>query len=630
MQGCALSAILLNAPKLQANWHDCSAWHILDTRFGAGLDFLTVWQAWRCDTARPSRLHYVALTDNPVTLAELLACAVGDAGKQALVSDLAVHWFGLTPGFHRFSFDDERVLLTLCVGELSPMLRQQQFLADAIHLKPGLDERPWDIWVVKSLVRCCRRGTRLVGTDLRSGLRSHLTQCGFEFDLRQDHDSALSANSDRDSAPVVEGQFNPHWVVKHSRSGPAAPRPSPHHLQTSGTCTVIGAGLAGAGVAAALARRDWQVQVLDAGQAPASGASGLPVGLIVPHVSVDDCTLSRLSRGGVRLMLQQAQRLLIQGQDWDATGTLERRFNSTAGIAWNRTQAEMAWSRLATQEPLAADWLRAAGHSEAELDQALWHTQAAWLKPAQLVQAWLAQPGITFRGKTTVAGLRREGKAWATLDAAGQVLTRTDRVVVANAMGALPLMASLQEQDLAMAPLPALQGVRGQLSWGLRAGLPDHVMPPFPVNGSGSLVPQVPSAAGPAWFAGANYQPETQALCSLAANHSENLARLANLLPLLGEALTPRFAQGSVNSWENTRCVTTDRLPLVGPLTAITADEVQSSVWLCVGMGSRGLTFSALCAELLAAQWHGEPLPIEASLATALGAQRHAERFLKK
>jgi glycine/D-amino acid oxidase-like deaminating enzyme len=32
-------------------------------------------------------------------------------------------------------------------------------------------------------------------------------------------------------------------------------------------------------------------------------------------------------------------------------------------------------------------------------------------------------------------------------------------------------------------------------------------------------------------------------------------------------------------------------------------------------MGSRGLTFAALCAELLAARLHAEPLPVELRLA---------------
>ena len=37
-----------------------------------------------------------------------------------------------------------------------------------------------------------------------------------------------------------------------------------------------------------------------------------------------------------------------------------------------------------------------------------------------------------------------------------------------------------------------------------------------------------------------------------------------------------------------------------------------------------GLSFAALCAELLAAQWHGEPLPLAATLAKALGTERAA------
>jgi len=596
----SVSTILQNARGLLSGWRDGPAWRILDTRFGTGLDFLTTWQAWRRDALGPRLLHYVALTDRPADLGELLAWAAPDAELSGLAGELAGHWTGLLPGFHRFSLDEGHVLLTLCVGELAPMLRQQQFLADAVYLKPDLEGRLWDRWAVKALARCCRRGTRLVGVALSNSLRGHLAQSGFELELGQDQDGVLSHMSVTHLASNVVGQFNPHWVIKNSRSSLYAPGHPPPYFQTPGTCTVIGAGLAGAGVAAALARRGWQVQVLDTAPAPASGASGLPAGLVVPHVSADDCTLSRLSRSGVRLMLQQAKSLLNEGQDWAATGTLERRVAAAAGDA------------------------------DVQTHPALWHAQAAWLKPEQLVRAWLAQPGVTFKGSSAVAGLRREGQVWDVLDAAGQVLARADRVVIANAMGAAPLMASLSDHYLAIAPLPALQGVRGQVSWGLHAGLADEAFPPFPVNGSGSVIPHVPSAEGPAWYVGANYQPETQTPSSPAENHRANLGRASELLPHLGAALSQRFPNGEVNSRQNTRCVTTDRLPWVGPLTAPAADETQSSVWLCVGMGSRGLTFSALCAELLAAQWHGEPLPIEASLATALDARRHAKPWRQK
>ncbi len=598
---------------------------VLDTNFGTGLDFLTTWQAWRRDTSRPPMLHYVALTHCPTTLAELLACGKAQEDFTELVDELAMQWFGLVPGFHRLSLDGGRVLLTLCVGELTPMLRQQQFVADVVFIKTELSERHWDLWAVKALIRCCRRGTELIGTGLSSSLRSNLVQCGFALDMSPGQKALHGLQGDSDKTRTIRGQFNPHWVIKQNRSARFTQSETPNNFLAPGTCTVVGAGLAGAGVAASLARRGWQVTVLDAAATPAAGASGLPVGLMVPHVSSDDCTLSRLSRSGIRLTSQEAQKLLKKGVNWDACGTLERRFDGATGLTPNRTEGQDAWSYLASLEPKASEWLSAVHNDSVDDQTAIWHAKAGWLKPAELVAAWLAQPGITFRGKANVSDLYRDGKVWSVLDAQGHVLSQSDRVVIANAMGAVPLMASLQKSKLATQSLSTLRGIRGQLSWGLHEGLPDDVFPPFPVNGSGSLVPQVPGASGSAWFAGANYQADAQAPSLPSENHTENLSRLTKLLPQLGVALGPRFAQGEVNSWENTRCVTVDRMPLVGPLMTVVGDETQSSVWLCVGMGSRGITFSTLCAELLAAQWHGEPLPIEAGLADALDSRRHAQ-----
>ena len=61
------------------------------------------------------------------------------------------------------------------------------------------------------------------------------------------------------------------------------------------------------------------------------------------------------------------------------------------------------------------------------------------------------------------------------------------------------------------------------------------------------------------------------------------------------------------------RCVTADRMPLLGPVSPDAQD-----VWTCAGFGSRGLSLVAVCAELLAAQWAGEPWPLESGLAQGL------------
>lgn len=559
-------------------WQGLTCWRILDTQFEHGRRFFETWQAWRVDPQRSRLLHYVALTQAPPTVPDLLSVAASEPTLAHLAQELAGQCSGLLPGCHRFLLDQGQVVLTLCVGDTLNLLRQQQFEADVVGLSLH-DADAGSLWTIKALGRCCRRGTRLTvrapnGRAL-SDVGHHLSQCGFALETPE-------ATTASPAPATLRASFNPHWALKHSRQTA---------METAlpiTSCAVIGAGLAGASVAAALARRGWQVTVLDQAGAPAAGASGLPVGLVVPHVSADDCALSRLSRGGVRLMLQQARSLLVEGQDWAPTGVLER---------------DIEGGHLPTQD--------------------IWHPQGAWLKPAQLVRAWLGQPGVSFMGHAEVAQLCQRDAAWDLLDAQGQRLCRADRVVLANACGAATLLQRLLQDEPQRAPdfarLPAMHGVRGLLSWALHDDTSTAVFPPHPVNGSGSMVPRVPVDGGTAWFAGSSYQPDNRPERPDQDNHHRNWQRLQRLLPELAAELRQKFDSGKVNGWKNTRCVTTDRLPAVGPLETSEAP----TLWICAGLGSRGLSFSVLCAEQLAARWGAEPWPVEASLAKALNALRH-------
>lgn len=597
------AAVLHTLCGLPPAWAGQNAWRVLDTRFDSGLHFLRTWLAWQNDPHQPRLLHYVALSTTAPSLDELRACAAPYPDLLALVNDLAPHCFGLLPGFNRLTLEGGRLLLTLCVGDLTPLLREQQFVADSVYLDADpADASAWSVWTAKALARCCRRGTTLAITAGTPELLKDLTQCGFE----------LSPVPDTSETSTRQAQFNPRWTIKNTRE------PALGQAVTVGTCAVIGAGLAGASVAAALAQRGWQVQVLDQGDAPAAGASGLPVGLVVPHVSADDCALSRLSRTGVRLMLHHARSLLQQGQDWDATGTLERRVDGSPGLSPTAPAQALDWSRPGHEKLNDAVWC-----SDLPAGQpAVWHAQAAWLKPAQLVRAWLRQPGVTFQGNAHVAALRQSGDDWELLNTQGEVLARANRVVFANASGAVPLLENLQANQPALGlhvqQLPVMHGVRGLLSWAMHPGTPDAAFPPFPVNGAGSVIPAIPVDGGAAWFIGSSYQPDNKPESPDAKNHAANLGRLHKLMPHLGQRLDKQFTDGTLLTFKNTRCVTSDRLPVVGPLYA--AD--QPSLWICAGMGSRGLSFSVLCAELLAARWGAEPLPVDTSLAKSLEALR--------
>ena len=552
------------SPKSPAHaWHGHSIWCIAQTALDLPA-FLSAWAQWLADPERPALLHVLAIAATAPTPKSLQNATSAQPEHAALVDQLAAQCWGLLPGMHRLRLSGGQVLLTLCVGS-----------AD-------------------------------------------------------DHAQVLARHP---TGPCTASTALP----------PVGER----------TVTVLGSGIAGAGTARALAERGWQVTVLDAGSAPAAGASGLPVGLVAPHTSPDDSLISRLSRAGMRTM-QHAMRTLLQaGTDWDPTGVQERRLPGKT----RKGGAPQSWSQELAEAGQA--WTCAA--SPPAPPNALWHAKGAWLRPARLVHALLQHPNIRWQGQANADALRAvdtaQGTAWQVLQN-GQVLAQSARVVVACGPGSAALLASVtpvatndcSSDTTHRANTLPIRPLRGQISWGLMAevtapvptagsststgtttsasqalpqqpsfGLAD-MWPATPVNGNGSFVHSVPTEQGPAWFAGSSFDRVNDLPVVLAADHADNLARLQALLPETAQALGPVFANG-VRGWAGVRCSVPDRLPVVGPVA-----HASEGLWVNAAMGSRGLTLALLCGELLAARWHGEPLPMEAQLAQALDANRFKHR----
>ena len=588
---------------LPATWGSQAQWRVLETGFGLGMNFLVTWAAWKADLLRPKMLHFVSTSAFPPNAQDLLHSTSDHADLHPLALQLRAQLWGLLPGFHRLVFEGGNVLLTLCIGEDKAMLREQQFEADSVYLNgfshtKNLDIS--DIHTLKAVARCCRRGTRITTSTFARNIQDALSQCGFV--VHKMHDTPFKSNS-------LQGQYNPPWEPKKSTRQPfLAPR------QPS-TAVVVGAGLAGAAIANSLARRGWQVVVLDAANTPASGASGLPAGLLVPHVSPDDNLLSRLSRSGVRMTLQQADALLDHGLDWEHTGVMahdvDTMTRAASGLQQPVKSAAFEWNHTATPAQKADAGL-AASHT------ALWHAPAGWIKPACLVNAWLSVPSIVWRGNARVATLLPGPHGWQAVDAAGAVLAQANLVVLAAAYGSQALAATVNSVPW------ALQAVRGQVSWGVHKeqlnGLVQardqaNDLPDFPVNGHGCLLPAVPGPEGLRWFMGASYERGCDTPVVKQQDHDQNLARLRRLLPQAAELLADEFNAKLVQAWAGIRCATPGRLPAQG---CIATTSSGAEVWVCSGMGSRGLTFAGLCAELLAAYLHGEPLPVERRLAKVL------------
>lgn len=562
---------------LPAAWAGCAAWTVLDTGFHQARRFLATWAAWRADPQRPTMLHYVGHV-SPAGLARLLAPpAPPPQAPDDLEGLLLAELQDRGPGIHRILLDHGQVSLTLCVGDSHAFLSDHALHANTVWHTSS--DTGWSKWAAKALARLCLRGATLEAALPADAPSEWLHEAGFV------HCSpALDTGT-------LNATFNPPWPL-----GAKEPPSSGGRALSNLTCCVVGAGISGASVAYALARRGWQVTVLDAAEHLGAGASGLPVGLVVPHISADDSPRSRLSRVGAKLMLQHSKTLLQHGQDWSLTGVLEHRF--------------------------------AEGPDRA-------HAHAAWVKPGALVRAWLAHQGITVRHLARVSGIERTGECWTLRDPEGSTLAQAPVVVLATAFATRALLEAdaLQPHRAGTLHLTLgdLQAVHGTATTG---PMPAHVNSPawrHPHNGHGCFIPQVPGRGGDFWLAGSSFEPDSQPttptgephrLAPLALQHQGNLERLQTLWPAAAQAVAPLFESGGVEAWSGTRCVSHDRLPLAGPVDA----TGRNGLWMHVGMGARGLTFSALGAELIAARMCHEPWPVESALAKSMDSQRLRKR----
>ena len=629
LHGCGL----LPGAGQPAAWADAPRWAVLETGFGLGLNFLATWHAWRQDARRPARLFYSAIEAFVPSAHALVRSAAPFAELAPLAAELAAQWHGLLPGVHRLRLDDERVLLTLSVGDVQPALAALSGEHEAIFLDgfdPARNPAMWSVHTLKAVARLARHGARAATWCVAREVRDALAASGFEAERVPGLPPKRHA---------LQARFAPRWSTRRR------PSAEPPRVAQAARAVVIGAGLAGASVAYSLAQRGWRVTVLDRAAEPASGASGLPAGVVAPHVSPDDRPLSRLTRAGVRATLARAHALLREGTDFAATGVLERHAPGERRLpeAWSlATDSEACRAdSTAADSPVTLEHAAQAGVPLNDAQRALWHAGAGWIRPAALVRAMLGAPGIDWRGSAAVARIEAQGARWRVWGDGEPPLAEAELVFITAGFDSLALL------HRAAAGAPPLHALRGQVAWGPMPA-PDasaQALPPFPVNGHGSLIGHLPGAAGPWWISGSTFERGNPRPERLAQDHAANRARLAELLPRAAEALHAQWDDGRAQAWAAVRATLPDRLPALGawgdptlpnsepnrplPLVHAPSDAIESEAFasplplhLLTGLGARGLTLAVLCGDIAAAQLHGEPLPVEPRLAQALRASR--------
>lgn len=589
-------AVFLAGNGLPERWRGRERFVIVETGFGLGHNFLAAWQAWREDPQRPRRLFFVSVEKHPARLADLRQAHQRLAGTafEPLAQALHRQWPEPSPDLHRLGFDDERVVLLLAHADVGVALREWRLAADACFLdgfSPERNEAMWAPAVLKALGHRCTEGATAATWCAASAVRHALSSAGFEVHKRPGFSSKreMTVAVRRGARRPIAATVGTPWAAPAS---PLAPAPDEPVL-------IIGAGVAGAACARALSAAGRRCIVLDREGDPAMGASGNPAGLVHGVVHPEDGAHARLSRAAAAWAQRHYGALIEQAL---IQGRLEGLLRREDRLSVRAMQAQLEALGLPPSVAQAV---------EDEQGQAWWrYPGGGWIDPRSWVRWVLAQPGIEFRSDATVTRLERRGSRWQLRDARDQLLAEGSTVVLCAAAQVLGLLPTVPDWPLGQ--------TRGQITrWPVRAG--PVPQPTEPVSGSGYAM------TGPNGdlLCGATTHHHDPDPSLRDDDHRHNLRRASQLLrhTLLGEdGALPQGLDGRVG-W---RFHADDRLPLVGPVPG------EPGLFLCTGLGSRGLTWAPLMGEVLAHWVTGDPAPLPATLLDAIDPYRFERRQARR
>ena len=618
-----MTTAFLGGSGLPGRWQQREHFTVLDTAFEHGHRFLTTWQTWLDDPQRCAHLTFIALEAQPPTPHDLLATHTASALSDRAAT-LCAAWPPLTPNLHELSLEGGRVRLLLAPGRLQHVLPELVAEVDAFHLARLTGElglMAWTPRVCKALGRLAARGATLVADGTDPALRAGLLTAGFEV---QPHTI--------DAARTLA-----RFSLRDARSLATRRAPARRAAASTGErrALIVGAGLAGCAAAWALAEQGWHSTLIDRHAQPAGEASGNAAGLFHGIVNPQDGVHARFNRAAALAAREAVDRALREHRVNGATDGMLR-----LESALDLVQMQARITALGLPPGYVQAWSREAASARSGLalaHPAWFYPGGGWVEPAGLARSFVERAGAftVLRLGTAVQTLRRTTAGWALLDAVGQVIDDAPVVVLANAGDALRLLGE---------PGWPVQRVRGQVSgWAQgRDGTPDthgeqHTRggPPLcrlPVAGSGYLLPPF---AGTVWF-GATSQPSDADPDVREADHASNLAQLTRLIgsPMGAPLHPPLDALLGRTAW---RWSANDRLPLIGAvpdvaaMNATTPDQVrlvprQPGLYVFTALGSRGITWSALGARVLAATVAGAPVPLESGLLDAIDPARFVVR----
>ena len=625
--------VFLQGNQLPKAWQNKEQFVIAETGFGTGLNFLATWQAWANDPQRCHTLHYISIEKHPIPKSVLAKLLANWVELSEFSTALIEQYPPILAGLHQLNFAKHHLRLSLWFADARTALNELVAQVDAWYLDGFAPAKNPDLWspaIFQALADHSHPQTSLASFTVAGQVRRDLQAAGFicakqtGFGQKREMLTAYFQPATGTRKPLELAWFSlppvPSLASTHTKHQIG-------HQTDSKTATVIGAGIAGCQIAYALARRGWQVHLLERHPKLAQEASGNRAGVLSPKMTAEPDWGERFYRQSFLYALGQLNHFARDPAntelEWQASGVLQLNHNPSELKRWQALQ----------RRALAAEFIQLVEADTAATLAGLpltmggsYFPQGGYLYPRSWCQTLIKQPLIQLHTRTEALTLvQTQAHTWQILNQTGELIIESSLVIVANGKDAGQFS---QTRFLPLLP------VRGQTTQAEASAYTRQLN--MSLGHEGYLTPAI---HGQHIF-GASFERGEVNHALKDSDNEVNYQQLKRTLPEFAAELGPKHSSHAA-----IRITTPDRYPMVGPLVdpelfrqayagiqhgagykTWPRAAYQTGLFISAGYGSRGLTTAALCSELLAALINSEPLPIDRSLYYKL----HPARFLLK
>jgi tRNA 5-methylaminomethyl-2-thiouridine biosynthesis bifunctional protein len=577
--------VFLQQNELERRFAEADRFTIAELGFGTGLSFLSTVALWE-KVARPdAHLHFLSFEKHPISRSELEKIHSNWPCFSIAADELRKKLPELTPGFHRICFSDPKVSLTLAYGDAQQLLPLQDTTIDAWFLdgfSPSKNPELWSESIATEVARCSRQGTTFSTFSAAGHVRRSLSSLGFDVEK-------------------VKGFGNKRELLRGVFRDADSSRRAPPRGAKKRVC-IVGAGLAGVLSARSLARRGYEVTLVDKARDICQGASGNSAATLMPPVYSQHHALHRFYLAGFQYTRNHLLSLVEEGESGVIRGH--------GVIKVPNTKQEIKL-RAAIGEAGIPDSLVCGMTSEEASNllgfeprgDVLFFPQALCYQPYAYCAAVLKKLGDSGRlvFETEVAEINRTSDVWQLGGVNGELIAESETIVLANAFAC---------ESIEQTSWMRLEKVRGQI-----ASIP---------TSSVAAKPKV------SFFDKIYLLPESDESFVLGATWDHNDFREEQdqeqhqeLVSHLERAMGMRLSQTlpTINGRVSFRSSTPDRMPYVGPMFAGENDD-NRGLYLNIGHGSRGGAACGLSAEILAAYIENEVFPCDSDVIRTLSPRR--------